>query len=177
MKITTKQLRSIIKEEISRLHEMGWHNSSKLDMLDAAMADGWGFGPTVKGSALAKGMKVAGIYRATNAGLDFYEVLGVTDDTQKYGEGGVAFDSVKECMAAKGVKSLKALEELQRKNEYGMSSYLVVRDIVTGEEGPWFYLFGGRWCRGSGAEALTFITITAEAPAPEGDEPRRGHYS
>jgi hypothetical protein len=162
MKITTKQLRSIIKEEISRLHE-GFGLPSKQEMFEEAQADGWEFGGLVKGSALAKGMKVAGMYRSTNAGIGFYEVLGVTDDTEKYGEGGAAFDSVKECMAAKGAKSLKALYDIQNENEYGHGSYLVARDIVSGEEGAWFYLTGGgRWCRGSGAEALTFLEITGE---------------
>jgi len=36
---------------------------------------------------------------------------------------------------------------------------MVARDLEDGKEGPWYYLFNGRWSRGSGAEALTFREV------------------
>lgn len=114
---------------------------------------------TVKADDLAKGMLVLASYSSTNQGAQVYEILGFTDDDKKYGEGGVKFNSARELYKAKKVTNLKDLEALQNKNEYGMHSYMVVRDIEDKEEGAWFYPFKGKWSRGSGAEALTFTLV------------------
>ena len=115
----------------------------------------------IKGTELKKGDLVAARYNAYNQGMQLYEILGVTDNDEKYGEGGVKFNSVKDCMKKNGVSSLKALEEKQSEGgkEYGHHFYLVVKDLEDGDEGPWFYLFKGRWARGSGAEALSFVKV------------------
>lgn len=109
--------------------------------------------------SLTKGMKVAASYNKYNQGWDVYEVLGFTGHDGKYGKGGVKYDSAKELLAAYDVKSFKQLEAKQDDFEYGHASYLVVRDLHTGESGAWFYLFEGRWCLGSGAEALSFVEV------------------
>ena len=113
----------------------------------------------IQGRTVAKGMVVLASYNAYNQGANLYEVLGFTGDDHKYGKGDVMFDSVKDIFKHYGVKSLKVLEELQNKNEYGKSSYMVVRDLHSGDEGAWFYIFEGRWCRGSGAEPLSFTLM------------------
>lgn len=108
---------------------------------------------------LEKGQIVLASYSSTNQGAQVYEILGFTDDDKKYGDGGVKFDSVKDLLKAKGVATLKELEALQNKNEYGLRSYIVVRDLDDKEEGPWFYLYKGSWSRGSGAEKLSFVLL------------------
>jgi FAD synthase len=107
-------------------------------------------------SELKKGMIVLATYNAYNQGAEVYEILGLTDDDEKYGEGGIKFDSVRELLKNKNAKSLKELEDIQSKNKYGYHSYLYVRDLNDKEEGPWFYLYNGFWSRGSGAEKLSF---------------------
>lgn len=110
---------------------------------------------------LAKGMLVMGSYNSYNQGAQLYQVLGFTDNDKKYGEGGVAFDSLVELMKAKGVKNMKELEAEADKHPggYGHGFYMVVRDLEDGEEGPWFYMDEGRWVRGSGAERVSFTLI------------------
>jgi hypothetical protein len=44
-------------------------------------------------------------------------------------------------------------------DSYGHDSRLVVEDLLDGEAGPFFYIFENKWCRGSGAEALSFILV------------------
>jgi len=116
------------------------------------------------GNALKKGMVVLAYYNSFNQGVDICKVLGVTGHEGKYGDGGIKFNSVKECMNHYDVKTLKALEALQDENEYGHSSYLFVEDMEDVEDtknkrGPWYYLDEGRWCRGSGAEKLSFVLM------------------
>jgi len=115
----------------------------------------------VKGGSLQKGMKVAAAYNHYNQGVDFVEILGVTGTEKKYGEGGVKFKSVKDAMKSIGVKSLKAMEDWQDNSglEYGHHFYLYCKDLQTGDEGAWYYLYEGRWARGSGAEKLSFVTL------------------
>lgn len=113
----------------------------------------------LQGNMLEAGMLVMGSYNSTNQGADLYQILGFTGDEEKYGSGGVKFKSAKELLTHYKVSSLKALETLQDKNEYGYHSYIVVRDLEDGDEGPWFYPYNGNWVRGSGAEKLTFTLI------------------
>lgn len=113
----------------------------------------------LSGSALVKGQVVFASFNSTNQGADIYEILGFTGDEDKYGDGGVKFNSVKELFAHYKVNSLKELEEKQSENEYGYSSYMVVKDINDDNEGPFFYLYKGAWVRGSGAEKLSFVEV------------------
>ena len=87
-------------------------------------------GGKLNGRQLAKGQFVLASYNSTNQGADVVEILGFTDNDVKYGEGGVKFASVKEVMAAKNVKTLKELEDLQSP-EYGMHVHMVLRDVQT----------------------------------------------
>lgn len=120
---------------------------------------------TITSRSLISGMKVNAAYNDTNQGDDDYEFLGFTGDKYKYGEdefgntAEIKFKSSKELLKHYNVKSFKALEELQDKNEYGFRSHMVVRDLKTDKIGAWFYLHHGRWSRGSGAEPLSFTLL------------------
>lgn len=119
-------------------------------------------GKIVRGNTLKRGMKLSASYSKVNEGTDYLEVLGFTGNDQKYGEGGVKYNSIQEIFrVTRGVSTLKQLEEHDNKNEYGYHHYMVARDIdpnstAKGEEGAWYYIFEGRWSRGSGAEPLSF---------------------
>ena len=143
-------------------------------------------GATLTGSSLAKGMLVEASYNSSNQGTDVVEILGVSDNKSQYGDGGVKYDSVKEAMRAAGVKSLKAMEELDSQNEYGFSHRLWVKVLAheggakflrgnrkyevqwnspaeqADNTGPYYYLYEGRWARGSGAEKLSFRTLSVD---------------
>jgi hypothetical protein len=135
----------------------GWKQPTETDFEEVRM---------VRGNTLRRGMLVSASYKQFNEGTDYVEILGVTGNDEKYGEGGVKYNSVKECLQANGVRSLKQLEEKDNEGEYGYSHYLVAKDLLAKEDDPedhksgaWYYLFEGRWCRGSGAEALSFREI------------------
>jgi hypothetical protein len=118
----------------------------------------------LSGVALKAGQVVLASYNSYNQGVDICKILGVTGSEQSYGTGGVKFNSVRECLAHYGVKTLTQLEELQDKNEYGYHSYLFVEDMEDVEDnrherGPWYYLMDGRWSRGSGGEKLSFVLL------------------
>lgn len=121
----------------------------------------------IRGIDLKQGDIFMASYSSTNQGADVYKFLGITDDSTKYGDqfkkqGKVAYKSVKDCLIANNVKSLKELQALQDKNEYGFQSYLCVQDLDSNDKGAWFYLYKGRWSRGSGAEALSFTLLKPE---------------
>jgi len=88
----------------------------------------------------------------------------ITDMEEKYGDGENKFDSAKQLYQEYKVTSLKALKEKQDeiakrkfgKDSYGHHSYLTVKDLNDGSSGSWFYPYNGKWCRGSGAEPLSF---------------------
>ena len=108
----------------------------------------------VKATALKKGMRLGCAYNSTNTGVEFVEILGLTDADDKYGESGkVKFDSVKDAMAHYKVGSLAALEKLDGHED---APRLVCKDLGDNSTGAWYYLYKGRYVRGSGAEALTF---------------------
>lgn len=114
----------------------------------------------VKGNALTAGMIVLSIYNSSNQGATLDEILGFTDDTSAYGDKPKQlFKSVKDLLKFYNLRSLKALEQLQGQNEYGFSSYIKVKSLEDGDSGAWYYLFNGRWSRGSGAEPLSFYTM------------------
>jgi hypothetical protein len=113
----------------------------------------------LKGTQLKKGMIVLATYNEVNQGTNLFEILGVTGDDKEYGKAGVKYDSVKEALIDIGAKTLKELNEIQDKKKYGYSSYLFVKDLESGKSGPWFYLYKGRWSRGSGAEKLSFVLM------------------
>lgn len=95
---------------------------------------------------LKKGMTVLASYKAYNQGVDLVEFISAIVE-----HNGVKtnFDSIKEALAFIGVKSLKAVPD-----DYDVR--LEVADITDGDMGDWYYLFEGRFCRGSGAEPLSF---------------------
>ena len=113
----------------------------------------------IKSSQLQAGDYIIGFYNSYNQGADVYQFNGFTGHEKKYGEGPVKFKNAKELFAAYGVKSYKELEEFQDQYEYGHASYMNVKDIDSGDEGSWFYLYKGRWARGTGAETLSFYLL------------------
>lgn len=128
----------------------------------------------LRGNQLARGMTVLA---KSMGSVEFYEILGVSDDSQAYGDGGVVYDSVREAFKANGVKSLKALEEKDRKNEYGYSHYVWVRSLEDGGEGPYLYLYKGRWAMGSGASTATFVELSKEPTDYRGGAPMADELS
>ena len=85
-------------------------------------------GKVVRSPQLRRGMLLGIKYRG---GVSFMvEVLGFTGNDKKYGEGGVKYNSAKEMLEANKVSTLKELEELDNKNEYGYSHYMKARDLV-----------------------------------------------
>lgn len=124
------------------------------------------------GLAIAAGQVVIARYNSFNQGVDICKILGVTDMETKYGDGGIKFKSVKEALMHYQVKTLKELEALGDEKEYGHGCYLYVEDMEDVEHqykrGPWYYLDEGRWCRGSGAEKLSF-SLMEEVPDEGGE--------
>lgn len=123
---------------------------------------------------LEKGMLVAGTYKKDNQGVDFFEVLGVTDVDVKYGEGGPVFDSVKQAREKYDLKNMREMESFDGDLPYGHRLRLWARDLTPAmkdvgyeEEGAWYYLYKGRWSRGSGAEQLSLVLLEE---VPETDE-------
>jgi hypothetical protein len=102
----------------------------------------------IKGTDLAKGMVVFSSYNAYNQGAHIYEIMGVTKGDSET----IAYDSVKEAMKANGCKSLKELDDK-------IEPHLYVKDLADGDAGPFMYIYNGRWCTGSGAEANSFHAI------------------
>jgi len=143
--------------------------------------EGYRVGKQIRGNRLKRGMKLAAFYSRHNEGVDYIEVLGFTGNHEKYGEGGVKYNSVQDIFRAhRGISTLKALEASDNEKEYGYSHYMCARDIdpksnATGQdrEGCWYYLFGGRWSRGSGAEPLSFYEIQF---APVQDDTEEDEY-
>jgi len=121
-------------------------------------------GAKLNGTQLVKGMLVAAAYSSTNQGCDLYEILGVSGTDQKYGEGGVKYNSVAEALRdnkASNLTQLQAVEDdVEKEKGYGHGFYLWVRDLDSRDQGPWFYLYRGRWARGSGAEPLSFLQVS-----------------
>lgn len=128
-------------------------------------------GRQLRGNQLEAGMKVACYYNSTNEGVDTVEILGFTDNEVQYGKGDIKFKTIKEVFAKYGVKSLQELEQFERDMfAYGYYTYLYARDLQPSfprYRGPWYYLFEGRWSRGSGAERLSFVELISADPERE----------
>lgn len=149
---STKTMKPTFKEFlINEAKYAGWRQPQETD---------FEFGRAVRGNTLKRGMLLAAEYNRFNQGIDYIEILGITGNEQKYGEGGVKYNSVKECFQANGVRSMKQLEEKDGELDYGYGHYIFAKDLLReNESGPWYYLFEGRWSRGSGAEPLSFTEI------------------
>lgn len=131
-------------------------------------------GPT-KSSQMVAGTIVLASYSSYNQGADVLEVLGYRTD---YHGDDPEFASLKDMAKKYGAKTLAALDEAVREakgGEYGNGVYMCVKDLDDGSHGSWFYVSGGRFCRGSGAERLSFTKLEAmtsesmdetRAPAP-----------
>lgn len=131
---------------------------------------GYELGKVIQGKRLARGMKVAASYDQTNQGTDFVEILGVTGNDETHSEQ-VKYNSVMEALRANNVRTLAELEQIDRQADkekgYGHHHYLCVKDLKDGDTGCWYYLFRGRWARGSGAEKLSFRELRPANPEPE----------
>jgi hypothetical protein len=142
------------KEIVSKLHDA----VNKKDIVKTKNGNFKIVAP-IRSTQLKEGDYFIGSYNSYNQGADVYRFNGITGDDVKYGEGDIKFKSVKDCLKFYQVKSLKELEALQDENEYGFHSYMNVTDINNGDTGSWFYVYKGRWSRGSDAEALTFTLL------------------
>lgn len=136
-------------------------------------------GGQVRGNALEKGMQVLATYNQYNQGAEAIEILGITDDNDaiKGSREKVVWTSVRAMLKAKGFTSLKALYDshlkvaqdfYQAQRAGKIPKYekldqgnpvLYTRDMTNDDEGAWYYLFEGRWARGSGAEKLSFYKL------------------
>jgi len=122
---------------------------------------------SIGGRSLKKGQIVFVLHKGGTVGVN--EILGFTGHEEQYGDGSVEYETVKEVMRARGVKSLKDLQELQGEPSYGHSNYLVVKDLDSGKSGPWCYLHEARWAMGTGAVKLSFILMEEVEPAELGE--------
>jgi len=131
--------------------------------VEGRIPKGYKFGKNLQGKALKKGMKVAAVYSNFNKGVDFVEIRGVSGTDERYGKGAIKYASVKEALHGNGVKTLKALEAKDRESDkakgWGHHHYLCTKDLHSGDKGCYYYLYGGRWACGSGAEKLTFVEL------------------
>lgn len=146
------------------------------EMLDQALDEAKELipGAMLTGAQLAKGMVVTATYNTHNSGTEVIEILGVGDDKA------VKWDSVREAMKANGVKSLTALDEKVddlalwakmigrggsgakfggRSRSYEVELFDEDTPEAERQEGPFYYVYEGRWVRGSGAEKLSFKTL------------------
>ena len=125
-------------------------------------------GKNVRSNMIRRGMMLAAPHKNFgNEFTDYVEVLGFTGNDQKYGEGGVKYNSAKEMYKANNVTGLKALEAKDDENEYGYAHYMYLRDLKDNSQGAWFYIFEGRWVRGSGADRVTFFELERIPKEPE----------
>lgn len=113
---------------------------------------------TIRVNKLTPGTKLT--LRYTNGGTercseDTFLGFQVEDGANK-----LHFDTLPEVYAYAKVKSLKALEEWEapysREPVDRRRVYMITRDDETRSFGAWYYVYNGRWCRGSGADALSF---------------------
>lgn len=116
----------------------------------------------VRGSNLSKGMLLSASYNRFNEGTNYVEILGVickpvddyADPTKP------DFDSVREAFKAAKVSSLPDLEKKARDDN--KMYRLLIRDLCDNDTGDYYYLYDGKWCRGSGAEPLQFCPLTSK---------------
>ena len=93
---------------------------------------------------LVPGTKYADSYNRFNDGMEIMVFNGFSSE-------GKIYSSMGEIFAKYGVRSLRALEDMKADVKMNCSD--------NKHTGNWFYIFEGRWSRGSGAEALTFWSI------------------
>jgi len=122
---------------------------------------GYEFVRTIRANRMAKGKIYGMSYKGGNQGQDIIRLLGYSDVTPKYGDGGVVFNTLKDVKKKYGVKNMRELEKIDDKLNlpYGHGIYMWVESLPSGSKGPWYYPFNGRWSRGSGAEKITFWEV------------------
>lgn len=103
----------------------------------------------VKSTQLQVGMNVLVSYSGHNQGV---EAVHIDSFILNVNGGQVHANSLKELANYSGVKTLAELEKLGEVR-------LQVMDLESRDSGDWYYLFKGRFRRGSGAEALSFYTL------------------
>jgi hypothetical protein len=120
----------------------------------------------IKSSNMVAGTIVMASYKSYNQGADVVEVLGYRTD---HFADDVEYPSLKAMAQKFGAKTLAALDEavnVAKGGKYGNGVYMCVKDLEDGTSGAWFYVSGGRFCRGSGAERLSFTKLE-KMPANE----------
>jgi len=148
----------------------GWENSNKIRKENVVKVKDlyYYFVKPIRVSQMVAGQIYGDSYKKFNSGYDVIIFNGFTDMDDKYGNSNIVkFKSAKELLTAYGVRSWKALEAKQKElakeryaaDDYGHESYMSATDLETKDSGAWYYLFEGRWVRGSGAEPLTFWEV------------------
>ena len=117
---------------------------------------------SIPGASLKKGMILLGRYNQYNQGVDIFKLLRVQEEVQGEDEVVKTFNSVREALLHHNVKTLKQLEEVLDEKKLDLN--LFVEDMEDVEKpqykkGAWYYLFEGRFCRGSGAERVSFALM------------------
>ena len=119
-----------------------------------------------KGRVAGKSIKKEKYYLAYYNRLDKYAEIfrctGFSDAEVKYGEGGPKFNNLAGIMERAGVKGLKELEEKENSKAHGFETYMggeFFNFDNSVDSGCHYYLYNGRWSRGSMAERLSFIEV------------------
>lgn len=95
-------------------------------------------------------------YSAFNSGYDVFEFYGYssTDDAPA-----PEYETIEQVYQKFGVRSLRALEELKHQRGRGEVDFRMWTKQNDIGLGGYYYISNGRWCRGSGAEPLTFWQV------------------
>jgi len=141
-----------------------WGTSRRLpgrgEVVRGSIKDGWEFIKPIPYKSLVISGIYGDSYKMFNVGYDIFQFQGYSAHTPKYGGSGPKFSSIQEVFRVYGVSSLSKLEEKQGVLEYGHGIYMCGDFRLSGEGiGCYYYISDGRWCRGSGAEPLTFWEI------------------
>ena len=117
------------------------------------------FEKSVNASQLVKGMKLGATWSGSQYGFDYVELVGVyalhkaKEHDEEHLKHELLHRSVKEALARLDCPALNKVDD----DVWALRLY--VKDLESKDEGDWYYLWKGRFARGSGGEALSFFEI------------------
>ena len=112
---------------------------------------------TLDSADLEAGFHVAAFYDDVNQGVAFDQIVGFSvTDADHYSP--VAYRSARELLTAYGAKSLADLESQQKGSTRFTIRVIMLDQEENGPHNP-YYIYQGKWCKGSGAEPLEFLRI------------------
>jgi len=118
------------------------------------------FEKSVNAAQLTKGMKLGATWSGSQYGFDYVELEGVyalhksKEHDEEYLKHEILHRSVKDALARLDMQGALAKVD---DNDWALRLY--VKDLESKDEGDWYYLYKGRFCRGSGADKLSFFEI------------------